>query len=136
MLKVSLLLLFFSSAVIGLSQNVVSTKQVSPQKEYENSYVEKIAGDSLSTNFMIWIKDTVNTHKHERHSETVYILEGAGTIYFNDSITKQLTKGSVVFIPKNTWHAVKVTSATPMQVLSIQSPGFYGEDRVFKTLKK
>lgn len=136
MLKISFIICFYSCFGLCFGQDVLSTSQYSPSNDYENIHVERIAGDSLITSFMIWIKDTVKTHKHEWHSETVYTLEGEGIIYFNDSTQQILTKGSIVFIPKGTWHAVKVTSEEPMQVLSVQSPGFYGEDRIFKPLKK
>lgn len=136
MLRISFIFYFFSWFGLCFGQDVISKSQITPSIDYKNIHVEKIVGDSLATSFMIWVKDTVKTHKHEWHSETIYTLEGAGTIYFNDSIKKQLTKGSIIFIPKNTWHAVKVTSDQPLQVLSIQSPGFYGEDRIFKHLKK
>jgi len=40
--------------------------------------------------------------------------------------------GGSIFIPQNTWHYVKVTSAEPLKVLSIQAPNFDGKDRVLK----
>lgn len=136
MFKTVLIISIFWCFRLCFGQEVMSKNEYSPTKDYENIYLERIAGDSLSTSFMIWIKDTVKTHKHERHSETIYTFEGTGTIYFNDSIQQKLTKGSIIFIPKDTCHAVKVTSEKPMQVLSVQSPGFYGEDRIFKHLNK
>lgn len=35
-----------------------------------------------------------------------------------------------LFIPSESHHAVEVTSAEPMQVLSIQCPEFVGKDRI------
>jgi len=60
----------------------------------------------------------------------VYVLEGTGMMQLGDP-TLVITSGSYINIPKNTVHSVKVTSDTPMKVLSIQSPKFTGKDRHF-----
>lgn len=43
----------------------------------------------------------------------------------------KIKAGDYFFIPKGSLHYVKVTSAMPLKVLSIQSPFFDGKDRVF-----
>ena len=116
---------------VSISQSVQSTGSITPSKDFENIYVHKIDGDDLATQFIIWVKDTVRTHKHENHSESVYVLEGEGLFYFEDT-TFSIKEGDVIFIPKQTWHSVKVTSNNTMKVISNQSPAFYGEDRIFK----
>ena len=130
-MKILLLLTLLAISYIGQSQSIQSVDSIRPKGEFENIYVHKMDGDELTTQFMIWVKDTVATHKHEKHSETVYILEGAGRFFFNDSVAF-VKAGDFIFIPKNTWHSVKVTSQTPMKVISNQSPAFYGEDRIMK----
>ena len=40
--------------------------------------------------------------------------------------------GDIITIPKNTWHGVTINSKDAMKVISIQSPKFLGNDRVFK----
>lgn len=99
-------------------------------EDYENIKVEKLAGDSLATVFKIAVKDTVKTHRHLAHSETIYVIGGTAKMYMNDT-SFVLKSGDVLFIPFKTWHSVKVTSEKPLQVLSIQSPGFDGSDREF-----
>jgi len=128
-----LLLLFTLTFLVNvsISQSVQSTGSITPSKDFENIYVHKIDGDDLATQFIIWVKDTVRTHKHENHSESVYVLEGEGLFYFEDT-TFSIKEGDVIFIPKQTWHSVKVTSNNTMKVISNQSPAFYGEDRIFK----
>lgn len=130
-MKVLLLLTLTAICHIGLSQSIQSIDSIHPDKAYENIFVHKIDGNDMTTQFVIWVKDTVRTHKHELHSETVYIIEGEGKFYFNDSIVS-VKKGDFIFIPNDTWHSVKVTSILPMKVISNQSPAFYGEDRIFK----
>lgn len=102
-----------------------------PDTSYENILVKRINGDDLSTQFVIWVKDTVRTHRHEAHSESLFVLSGKGVFYMNDKPFK-IEKGDFITINKNNWHAVKVTSEEPLKVLSVQSPEFTGEDRKFK----
>jgi mannose-6-phosphate isomerase-like protein (cupin superfamily) len=128
---------WFTCLWIGLSCSVYSQDirkivDLQPEVDYANVHVVRLFGDSLSTSFAIWIKDTVATHRHEYHTETIYVLEGEGKFYFNDEI-RLLKPNDALLIPKMNWHAVKVTSEQPMKVLSIQSPGFDGTDRVFES---
>jgi mannose-6-phosphate isomerase-like protein (cupin superfamily) len=125
----TLLTLLLIQSSIG--QNLVYLPEKKAAPDFENIHVERLFGDSLSTSFMIWVKDTVATHKHELHSETIYVLEGEAKFYLNDSITT-IKAEDILFVPKNNWHAVKVTSEIPLKVISTQSPGFYGKDRVFR----
>ena len=99
-------------------------------KMTENIEVDKIAGDSLATVFKIKVKDTVKTHRHHFHSETIYVIAGSANMYMNDSMFT-IQKGDILFVPFKTWHSVKVTSPNPLEVLSVQSPGFDGTDREF-----
>ncbi len=121
-------ILFFVMNAIG--QNTENINSLQPDVAFDNVHVVRIAGDSLSTQFVIWVKDTVSTHHHVWHSESIYVLEGIAKLYFNDTI-KEIQSGDLIFLPKNNNHAVKVISKTPLKVLSVQSPGFYGLDRVF-----
>jgi quercetin dioxygenase-like cupin family protein len=114
------------------SQTISSFEKTKPKESFENIHVKKISEDTLSSVFLIWVKDTVATHKHEYHSESIYVHSGEGKIYLNEGPAVTIRKGDVLFIPKNTWHAVKVTSDEPMRVMSVQSPRFDGHDRVFK----
>lgn len=123
-----LFFLLFSNKLIA--QNTLNINNLEAPKTFDNVFVKRVAGDSLSTQFIIWIKDTVPTHHHVWHSESIYILEGSATMYINDSLI-DINKGDLIFMPKQNNHAVKVTSKTPLKVLSIQAPGFYGKDRVY-----
>lgn len=92
-------------------------------------FVNKIAGDSLTSSFIITIKKAVKKHLHKEHSETIYVLEGEGVMLLGDQLI-QIKKGDYIFIPKNTPHKVDVTSVIPLKVLSVQSPFFDGKDRI------
>jgi mannose-6-phosphate isomerase-like protein (cupin superfamily) len=97
---------------------------------YENIYSRPVASDSLSSSFVIFIKKEVKKHKHQHHTEQVIILEGEGEMTLAEK-TFHVKKGDIIFIPENTIHSLKVTSAVPVKILSVQSPFFDGSDRIF-----
>jgi len=114
------------------SQEIItSVNKINPDKEFENIHVKKISSDSSSSTFAIWIKQKVKLHKHVYHTENVIIDEGFGEFQINDSIYK-VTAGDLIIIPKNTWHGVIVNSKSTMKVISVQSPEYFGKDRIFK----
>lgn len=121
--------LFSLFAFKSRSQSVSGTDTIGWQTSSENIYSKKLHGDSLSTSFCIVIKKEVKLHKHQFHSEHVVVLEGTATMKLGDK-TFDIKKGDVVFIPKQTAHAVKTTGKIPLKVISIQSPQFDGSDRV------
>ena len=115
-----------------ISQNyVASFDSIQPEKNYENINVKKLFSDINATTFAIWVKKSVRLHKHVQHVENVYISEGNGEFQLGDS-TYKVKSGDLIIIPKNTWHGVVVKSKEPMKVISIQSPEFIGNDRIFK----
>ena len=114
------------------SQDIVSSiDQILTDKEFENIHVKKISSDSSSSTFAIWIKQKVKLHKHVHHTENVLIDKGFGEFQINDSIYK-VAAGDWIVIPKNTWHGVVVNSKSTMKVISVQSPEYFGKDRIFK----
>ncbi|HAE31581.1 MAG TPA: cupin domain-containing protein [Flavobacteriales bacterium] len=133
----SMIKLIFSIIIAGLcSVYVAQTNDVEDltpdSTDYDNLYIKKLSSDSLSTSFAIWIKLKVKLHKHDFHTEHVYVLEGSGDFTLGNT-TQPIKKGDLITIPKNTWHGVEVTSKVPLKVVSIQSPEFKGIDRVFKS---
>jgi len=102
--------------------------------KYDNIYNRPLYSDSLASSFVIFVKKEVKEHKHETHAEHVIVLEGEAIMKI-DSSSFKIKKGDVIFVPKNTWHYVKVVSKTPLKVLSLQAPNFDGKDRIFKDTK-
>ena len=114
------------------SQDIISSiNEILPDKDFENIHVKKISSDSSSSTFAIWIKQKVKLHKHVYHTENVLIDKGFGEFQINDSIYK-VAAGDWIVIPKNTWHGVIVNSKSTMKVISVQSPEYFGKDRIFK----
>jgi len=121
------LLLAASGSSFG--QNFQSLDTVQSPAFYENIYNRPLYSDSLVSSFVIFIKKEVRLHKHITHSEHVYIVEGEGEMMLGNKKLK-VKKGDIVFIPKNTFHSLKVLSETPVKVISIQAPVFDGTDRM------
>lgn len=96
--------------------------------DWQNVAVEKLADDSLSTTFLIWVREGVKKHFHQTHTEHVTVIEGTGEMTLGDS-TFIVKPGDFLLIPKGTPHAV--TAISPMKVLSIQTPRWISEDRTF-----
>lgn len=111
------------------SQSIYTPNLEHLEEEFDNIYSEEIHSDSLSSSFLILIRNNVPLHKHEFHSEHVFVLEGTGEMTLGTQHVS-ITKGDLVIIPKGTPHSVEVTSMDPLRILSIQSPKFTGKDRV------
>lgn len=123
----------FLALVIGTAtyaQTWQNADTVTCPKNTENIYVRPLYNDSLSSSYVIFIKKAVKLHKHINHTEHVIVLQGSGDMILGDKVMP-ITKGDVIFIPKNTPHSVVTTSKKPLKVISIQSPQFLGKDRVF-----
>jgi mannose-6-phosphate isomerase-like protein (cupin superfamily) len=95
----------------------------------DNITVLNLKHDSLSSSFLISIKNKVGLHKHLYHAEHVYVISGEGEMILGDE-SFFVKEGDYIFIPINTPHAVKVISKVPLKVISIQSPYFDGKDRI------
>jgi mannose-6-phosphate isomerase-like protein (cupin superfamily) len=128
-MKKMLLCLCAALSLMDISaQHFTDLKSRNPKGEWENVSVEKIADDSLSTTFMLWIRGGVKHHFHETHTESVFILEGEGRMDLGDK-SFDVKAGDYILIPRNTVHAVTATST--LKVLSIQTPRWVVEDRKF-----
>lgn len=123
---------FISATLFAQSQTDLAT--ISPQGDYDDISTQKLNSDSNGTSLVIWIKKEVKPHKHITHSENVVIVEGMGKMLLGDK-TIDVKPGDFIYIPKNTVHALKVTSSGPMKVLSLQSPEFDEKDRVMVDMK-
>lgn len=129
-MKIWILILLTFVTISVFAQDILKLKKEKPHKDYENILVKKVSDDKNQTSFMIWVKDDVKMHKHAYHTENLYVVSGKGELTVSGVVVK-IKKGDYLTIPKNTTHALKVTSFKPIQVLSIQSPRFVGNDRIF-----
>lgn len=131
-MKIFLFISCLLCSFVTIGQNIVDVKKLKPQEDYDNILIKKLDTDSNATSFVIWVKKGVKSHKHVNHSEVLYVIEGEGEMTIGKAINP-IKAGDYFRIPKNTYHALKVTSKIPMKVISVQAPEFYGKDRVFET---
>lgn len=124
------LLLICALLPLGTAAQVFDPDTIHPKADFENVHVQKMYTDSNASVFMIWVKQSVAKHYHANHTEYVTILEGKGEFLFGDS-WQRVVPGDQIIIPAGTPHEVKVTSTEPMKVISIQTPEFTGEDRIY-----
>ncbi len=125
-----LILLIVLGCTFNIKAQHIATDSIGVKTVSDNVYNKVLFGDSLASSFVIVIKKEVKLHKHLQHSEHVVVLEGKGQMTLGNK-GFEIKKGDVVFIPKNTTHAVISTGDMPLKVLSVQSPKFDGKDRVF-----
>ena len=126
--------LFLIVSTVAFSQDKISLDAVSPVKEYENVYSQTLFENEFASYYQIWIKQSVASHKHVNHTESILVIDGEGVMTINGE-SFHIQKGDFFVIPKNTFHSLKVTSSDPIKVISIQTPKFNVEDRVFEDKK-
>lgn len=117
--------------VVVFSQHIVNVNEIEPDTLYDNIHIKKLDTDSNATSFIIWIKKSVQSHKHEKHSERLYVLAGEGAMTIGDK-TFAIKSGDYFTIQENTFHSLTVTSEIPVKVISVQAPEFFGKDRIFE----
>jgi mannose-6-phosphate isomerase-like protein (cupin superfamily) len=123
--------LFLVSLVLSVqvyAERLVISDIMSPEN-LENIHVVKLASDSFSTDFVIFVKNKVPLHKHVKHSETIYVLEGKAQLQLGEQ-SMEITAGDYIRVPQGMPHGVKVLSSVPLKILSVQAPEFFGKDRV------
>lgn len=126
----TVLFLLWTATFLPAQSNLVqSAKSLQPSEEFENVHVQPLHSDELASSYVIWIKEGVKLHRHDVHTEHVYVLAGKGEMLVGEE-KMEVRKGDIIAIPKGTPHSVQVKGKT-MKVLSVQSPQFKGKDRIF-----
>lgn len=128
-ISIILVLLLVNHSIIRAQRAI--NLDLLPQTKTENgmNFSKSLFIDSLVSSSVICISKEVKLHKHLEHAEHVLVLEGEGEMKLGSEVFF-IKRNDLIFIPKNTPHAVKTISAIPLKVLSIQAPLFDGKDRV------
>jgi mannose-6-phosphate isomerase-like protein (cupin superfamily) len=130
MLKATIAAIFILlSWLAAVGQDVKNLPAMKQKAAYDNTTTTNVYNDSVATSNVIWIKKEVRPHYHQSHTEQAYVIEGTGKMLLGNQIL-DVRAGDLITIPKGTIHALRVTSSTPMKVLTIHSPSFDGSDRV------
>lgn len=123
----------FSFLLILISTTAMATADLSTYhapEDLKNIYVQPLGSNKHSSEFIIFIRDEVKPHYHQHHTELIYVIEGEAVLNLNS--TKQIIKpGDFIKIEEGNVHSVSVTSPIPLKVLSVQTPEFFGKDRVY-----
>lgn len=96
----------------------------------ENISVSKLHSDKNSSTFKIVIQDSVKMHYHDFHTENIFVSQGEAEMMMGGELMR-IKKGDFFTIPEKTKHSVKVLSDEPLIVISVQSPEFKGNDRIY-----
>jgi mannose-6-phosphate isomerase-like protein (cupin superfamily) len=91
---------------------------------------DKIAEDSLQSIHLHQIRAGLDSHRHLHHSETVWIIRGAGRLTIGDEKHK-VSAGTIITIPAGTSHSFYSLGKTPAVAISVFSPAFDGKDRIY-----
>lgn len=121
-------LLFLSFT--GMAQHHFELHSTTPEKFKENVTVHSICSDQHESSYLIWVKDSVKPHYHAKHTECVYIMQGAGVFYLGDK-KFNVKPGDFLRIPQGAVHSFKTTGKETVKVLSVQTPEFKGKDRIW-----
>jgi mannose-6-phosphate isomerase-like protein (cupin superfamily) len=124
----SLYIILSANSLLG--QQVLPINDMLPPADMQNIAVVPLDADSLHSSYIIWIDDTVRPHFHQTHTECVYILEGSGTFY-RDTLRERIKAGDYFYITPKTVHSFKSDSGKRTKIISIQSPFFDGNDRIW-----
>lgn len=126
----AILLLLATANSLTAQVNIKEAKAIDAKEPYENVKVIPVYTDENSSSFIILVKKNVRHHLHEYHTEVVTVLEGTCEFYLAGETIKAKA-GDHIVIPPGTAHAMRTTSGKPLKILSVQSPEYTGQDRVF-----
>ena len=112
------------------TQHVKNLEQFKAPKEFDNIHVIPIESDQHVSSYIIFVKKSIKAHKHIKHTESILVLEGTGKMKIDNNVY-EIKHGDYLTIPQGAIHSVIVTSKVPLKVLSLQTPQFFGKDRIF-----
>ncbi|MCW8898389.1 MAG: cupin domain-containing protein [Flavobacteriales bacterium] len=130
-MKSILIIILLLCTTLGFAQKKQSLETIEPQTAYENIHVEPVYENEHASYYLIWIKQSVKSHKHLEHTESITVIDGVGIMTIGEQ-QFEIKKGDFFIIPKDTFHSLKVTSKVPVKVLSVQMPKFNKADRIFE----
>ena len=129
-MKFLFILVLVLLSITQANASKLSITDIHPPENLVNIYVEKLSSDQHASDFIVFVKQFVPLHKHLRHTETIYILDGTGLMRLGEE-EFTVGPGDFIKVPEGTAHGVKTTSSVPLKALSVQAPEFLGDDRVF-----
>ncbi len=123
-------LVFFLGTLHLNAQEHFNLNEILNSAADKNVNVHSLCSDEYESSYLIWVKDSVKPHYHAKHTELVYVIEGSGTFYIGKK-SYAIKPGDYLRIPQGQVHSFKNNSATEVKVLSVQTPEFKGQDRIW-----
>lgn len=103
-------------------------------REGQQFRTDLVSKDSLTSIHLTQVRGGIESHKHLKHHETVWVIRGAGRLLLNGT-KKNVAAGEMVNIPPGTSHSFHSLGVVPTVVISVFSPAFDGSDRVYDNPK-
>ena len=113
--------------------HVSQSKKVSIPKKGINAYwmigPNGIKSDKLSFGLVeLQPKTRIETHKHVKEDEIIYIIEGHGRTRLGKGKSEIIEPGTTVFYPKNVNHSIENESKNSMKWCFCFIPPTHAED--------
>ncbi len=129
-IRITSLLALMTHSALASNIAIKQLTKMSAPKNLENIHLMPLGASDSASEYLIFIKEEVKAHYHEKHTELVYVLAGEADFWLAGN-KQSIKSGDFIRINQGEVHQVKVTSQTPLKILSIQTPKFDGKDRIF-----
>lgn len=110
--------------------NLFTTLQQQPLAYDKDISVLPLLNSLTSSATLIQVRQGVKSHYHAKHDEIVYVLSGKGVMTVEGE-TQAIKAGDLILMRRGVAHSVINKSAQPLVALSVMSPPFGGQDRIF-----
>lgn len=110
--------------------NVFSLLQQQPLPYEQNISVLQLIDGASTSATLIQVREGVKAHYHASHDEIVYVISGKGVMTVGLE-TRALKAGDLIYLERGILHSVVNKGAQSLVALSIMSPPFDGEDRIY-----
>lgn len=124
-----------SKAVLPMVQNLDEiSKEIPPKENIKTIELGKSQDASLQL-IMVGEEGEVGLHHHKRNDEVIYTVKGSGIVILDG--TRDIAKpGSVMIVPRKSYHKFINTGGETYVALSLFSPPFTGKGTKFVKERK
>jgi mannose-6-phosphate isomerase-like protein (cupin superfamily) len=114
----------------AFSGNLFNLVQQQPLPYEQDISILRLVDGASSSATLIQVRQGVKAHYHARHDEIVYVIDGKGVMTVGDE-KRAIKAGDLIYLKRGAIHDVVTKSAQPLVALSVMSPPFDGEDRIY-----
>ena len=110
--------------------NLFNLVQQQPLPYDQDISILRLVDGASSSATLIQVRHGVKAHYHAWHEEIVYVISGKGVMTVGNE-KRAIKAGDLIYLEKGAVHEVITKSAQPLVALSVMSPPFDGEDRIY-----